>query len=481
MKQTKNLGLTLVELIVSIAVLSIVTLGVGGLLRLSAEQYSNATKETEVQNLLQSTFATISNSLEDVAVDVYYSGSRLTIVNKDLAILYEKDGDKLYYDEVALTASDDDGRKTAALAASIGKAQANILADHVTSFNVDTSTKDQGFVVVNVTVQFKERSKNLVQNVFMRNLRPAVETESTSEAENNQPSNPGNNQPSDPGNNQPSDPGNNQPSDPGNNQPSNPGNNQPSDPGNNQPNTPPENQTQNYSAQNPTPNEARTELTFSLKLSSGYTSGNFTIRKQGNSYILNVGGEGWCFGNPADGSPTMPDFPWTTEFTLNQNQINWLKEKYGIDVAAELTGGGNNQTPDPGNNPGQNNQDPNQNQNSGVVQDTNATYASNFTYTESAITSGNNWTAITFTLNPDGSNSAQYEIIYRGEPENTYTLVLKTDRDNPWILAGGGKWNFNWIDWGNKPASYNMDAGMRYDFKNAFGIDLEATLKQQTN
>ena len=63
MKQKKNMGFTLVELLVSIAVLSIVTLGVGGLLRLAAENYSNATKETEVQNLLQSTVASVSNAL----------------------------------------------------------------------------------------------------------------------------------------------------------------------------------------------------------------------------------------------------------------------------------------------------------------------------------------------------------------------------------------------------------------------------------
>ena len=178
MKRTKNAGLTLVELLVSVAVLSIVTLGIGGLLRLAAQQYSNATKETEVQNLSQSVFASVSNALEDVAIDVTFSSNRLTIVNNDGIILFELDGDILYYDEKTFSSlsvaadANADTKKAAAAAASIGKAQENILADHVSVFSVDTSTKDQGFVVVRLTVTHHDRSKSLVQNVFMRNLRP---------------------------------------------------------------------------------------------------------------------------------------------------------------------------------------------------------------------------------------------------------------------------------------------------------------------
>ena len=179
MKHKRNRGFSLVELLVAVAVLSIVTLGVGGLLRLAAEQYSNATKETEVQNLLQSTFASISNSLEDVMIDVNFSENKLTIINRDGCILYEKKGDKIYYDEKTLTdlgitdANPDDSTiVTNALAATTGSGVANELADHVQSFSVDTSTKDQGFVVLSITITYRDRSKNLIQNVFMRNLRP---------------------------------------------------------------------------------------------------------------------------------------------------------------------------------------------------------------------------------------------------------------------------------------------------------------------
>ena len=113
MRREKNKGLTLVELLVSIAVLSIVTLGIGGLLRLAAEQYSNATKETEVQNMLQSTVASLSNQLADAALGVHFDNTKkqLTIVNKDNYVKFELNGTVLYYDEKTYAAASSDEDK----------------------------------------------------------------------------------------------------------------------------------------------------------------------------------------------------------------------------------------------------------------------------------------------------------------------------------------------------------------------------------
>lgn len=172
MRREKNKGLTLVELLVSIAVLSIVTLGIGGLLRLAAEQYSNATKETEVQNMLQSTVASLSNQLADAALGVHFDNTKkqLTIVNKDNYVKFELNGTVLYYDEKTYAAaSSDEDKNNEARAASVGKNQENVLADHVQSFYVDTSTSDKGLVVLTVDIRYYERSKKLVQNVFLRN------------------------------------------------------------------------------------------------------------------------------------------------------------------------------------------------------------------------------------------------------------------------------------------------------------------------
>ena len=191
----KNQGFTLVELMVSIAVLSIVTLGVGGLLRLAANQYSNATQETEVQNLIQSTFASINNSLVDaeIGVDfVEWSGkSALVIANKNNIVVFLKSGNKLYYtDTLTYTAGKKDSEK---LDDAVTKAKTgftptdaeNLLADHVTLFNVDKTNAENGWVVLSVKIQHHDRYKSMAQNVFLRNLSKTgvVTFKSASEAE----------------------------------------------------------------------------------------------------------------------------------------------------------------------------------------------------------------------------------------------------------------------------------------------------------
>ena len=173
MKRVRNQGLTLVELLVSIAVLSIVTLGIGGLLRLAATQYSNATKETEVQNLTQATVASLTNAMEDVALDISFNGSTktLTIANDLNYIKFMWSGSTIYYDEHTYASASTDAEKIAeATAASVGTALENVLCDHVQNFSVDTAMKDNGMVVLNLTVIFKERSKSIVQNVYLRNF-----------------------------------------------------------------------------------------------------------------------------------------------------------------------------------------------------------------------------------------------------------------------------------------------------------------------
>ena len=63
-----NKGLTLVELLVSVAVLSIVTLGIGGLLRLAAVQYYRFSK---FKVSIKSIFPFVSLSASSICSDVF--------------------------------------------------------------------------------------------------------------------------------------------------------------------------------------------------------------------------------------------------------------------------------------------------------------------------------------------------------------------------------------------------------------------------
>jgi prepilin-type N-terminal cleavage/methylation domain-containing protein len=338
MKRTKNAGLTLVELLVSVAVLSIVTLGIGGLLRLAAQQYSNATKETEVQNLAQSVFASVSNSLEDVAIDVTFSSNRLTIVNKDGIIMFEKDGDKLYYDEKTFASlsvandADDDTKKAAASTVTMGKNAENLLADYVSVFSVDTSTKDQGFVVVSLTITHHDRSKSMVQNVFMRNLRPKSSTvllNSTTTAPTNAPTHAATNVPSPITG--PADHGGGVTNAPSPTQAPSP-TPTPEDHGNTM-----------VAADQHVYNEGGAiSFTLNRLLDGETTSVGLNVTKNiRNEYVIHgVSDTVKALFNSSqeNGSltiPSMPGFNWgPNEFVLTEDQVEWFKEYYGIDLVA---------------------------------------------------------------------------------------------------------------------------------------------------
>ena len=319
MKSKANRGFTLVELLVSVAVLSIVTLGIGGLLKLAAEQYSNATKETEVQNLIQSTFASMSNAIEDAAIDVVFESNKLTIVNEDGYIRFERDGSKLYYDEVTAysSATDNDGKIQEARDHETSKDEAvNLLADHVKSFSVDTTTKDRGFIILNVTIEYHERSKNLVQNVFLRNLRSRETVEYT--ASTSTTTGDGDGGDGDGGDGDGGDGGG----------------------GADTPTTP------SMDLLNPHVNN--NELTFNIKMveADGHKEdiGFKITRNDSNEYIL----EGISIPKAkqmfsaahANGDQTIPAMPnfdsSATSITLNQEQLDWFKNYYNLDIKDQL-------------------------------------------------------------------------------------------------------------------------------------------------
>ena len=126
--------------------------------------------------MAQAATALVTNSMEDAAIDITYDNTNkvLTIVNKDKYLKFQLVGSVLYYDEgtYASTVTDDDAKKTAAASATVGTGTENILCDYVSTFSVDTTTKETGIVVLRLNVEFKGRSKAVIQNVYLRNFHP---------------------------------------------------------------------------------------------------------------------------------------------------------------------------------------------------------------------------------------------------------------------------------------------------------------------
>ena len=97
-KMIRNQGMSLVELLVSVAVLGIAMIGILSLINLSTKYYSNSSKEVEVQSELQTTFAMVSNMLVDANAGVTFTSSskKAVIANRTKKYVVQLSGTKLY-------------------------------------------------------------------------------------------------------------------------------------------------------------------------------------------------------------------------------------------------------------------------------------------------------------------------------------------------------------------------------------------------
>ena len=161
----KNQGMSLVELLVSVAVLGIAMFGIVGLMNLSTRYYSNSSKEVEVQQELQTTFAMVSNMIVDANESVSYDASskKATIVNKTKKYIVQLGGRNLYAKEFDVAAAETDI-----------KTSENLLADRVESFSLDTSHYDDGYITLAMSVKYGTRTAAMTKNVFMRNAGKEV-------------------------------------------------------------------------------------------------------------------------------------------------------------------------------------------------------------------------------------------------------------------------------------------------------------------
>lgn len=183
MRQLKhdNKGMTLVELMVSIAVLAILMSGVFGLMRAASTYHANSSREVELQNQMQTTFTQVSNILVD-AKAVSFGSNRLVACKEDVFYVVEKDGTKLYAYEgngtsdpnYAAAASKDEKLAYAASKA-ITKNNNCLISDKVSFFQVVTDNYEStGFVVLAIKCEYNSRDAYMSKNVFLRNTAGSI-------------------------------------------------------------------------------------------------------------------------------------------------------------------------------------------------------------------------------------------------------------------------------------------------------------------
>lgn len=168
-----NQGMTLVELLVSVAVLSLLMTGAFALMKQAATYHSNSAREVEIQNQLQTAFTQLSNLMVDATIGIEFDDARgrMLACHEDGFYVAELHGENLYLEQHAYSASADtiDAKLQEARAYIISQNARNLLSDRVATFLVDTSGQDEGYVVLALRCTYHNRTAYMSKNVFLRN------------------------------------------------------------------------------------------------------------------------------------------------------------------------------------------------------------------------------------------------------------------------------------------------------------------------
>lgn len=159
--RVRNQGMTLVELLVSIAAFAIAMIGIVSLINYSARFYSNSSKEVEIQSELNSVFTLVSNMIVDANSSVTFDSSHklARIVHKDKKYVVQLVDHKLYAKEYASPSAAESGIAS----------PANLLAERVDTFEIDASHYDDGYVAMKMKAVYGTREAYMSKNIFLRN------------------------------------------------------------------------------------------------------------------------------------------------------------------------------------------------------------------------------------------------------------------------------------------------------------------------
>lgn len=152
-----NRGLTLVELLCSMAILGVISMTVSAVLVVSADSYDRSNSEIKVQQEAQLVANQIDDLLIDATSEVKFEGDTLKIVQgtKEYRIVHS--GDQLIYQEFTT------GTDTA-----ISNAQ--LMASGVTKFEVnDTEFEERGYLKLDMDLVRKSQTYPAVFTITARN------------------------------------------------------------------------------------------------------------------------------------------------------------------------------------------------------------------------------------------------------------------------------------------------------------------------
>ncbi|MCM1185499.1 MAG: type II secretion system GspH family protein [Lachnoclostridium sp.] len=149
LKNFDNRGLTLVELVCSVAILGIIAMIVGSVLVVSADSYNRGSSEIQAQQEAQLVANQIDDLLIDATAEVKYEDETLTIKQGGVTHTVTFEGDELYYS---------DGTTK------------QLMASGVADFNVDDSEfAERGYLKLNMNLNRKSQTYESVFTITARN------------------------------------------------------------------------------------------------------------------------------------------------------------------------------------------------------------------------------------------------------------------------------------------------------------------------
>lgn len=198
-----NKGFSLVEMMVAVTILSIVMMGIVGILASMSKSFGNSQREVELQDSVQATYSIVSELIKEAqsadnavsAVEFDSSKNRAYIIvdnttnpaeseyyiieylpSRNNMYLYRAD---LYEDVSTMTKVDYKAKSSTAVCTA-----QNLLATNVSSFDVNTDKLSSGgYVVLGLECAYGSREASLTQNVYLRNSNMSAEWMDTIEEE----------------------------------------------------------------------------------------------------------------------------------------------------------------------------------------------------------------------------------------------------------------------------------------------------------
>jgi type II secretory pathway pseudopilin PulG len=186
-----QMGLTLIELLLSVAIFSIIMVSLVSFMTVISRQYTKSNNEVNVQNEVQTLMAHLQDLIVSANTNIGIDGNRIVMVDDDTfeVIEYDAANEYLYYysldqlgateaDKVAYTAVTDRDEKfkkakellsTYSIATGDSKVNSYLMTEYVSAFAIDATHITDNYIAISLTLSKNNVHYTASKNIYLRN------------------------------------------------------------------------------------------------------------------------------------------------------------------------------------------------------------------------------------------------------------------------------------------------------------------------